>query len=104
MDTEIKQLAATQAVICHVFSNPRRVLILWTLVDQEKSVGEIASAIGASMQNTSQHLRLMKKRGIVDSRREAQTIYYHICDNTISETCQLLIKVRQKQCAEIGRN
>ena len=97
MDTEVKQLAAKQAATCHVFSNPRRVLILWTLVEQEKSVGEIASAIGASMQNTSQHLRLMKKRGILDSRRDAQTIYYHISDNEISETCQLLIQVRQKQ-------
>lgn len=96
MNAEIKQLAARQAAICRVFSNPRRILILWLLVDQERSVGEIALAIDASLQNTSQHLRLMKKRGILDSRREAQTIYYSICDNEAPETCCLLFEFRRQ--------
>lgn len=78
MDTDQATLAEKQAEICGVFSNPRRILILWTLLDQELTVGEISTAINASMQNTSHHLRLMKDKGILNSRRDGQSIYYRI--------------------------
>ena len=78
MDTQIWALAEEQAAYCQVFSNPKRILILWVLAEGEMSVSEIASAIGASLQNTSQHLRLMKDRFILSSRRDGQVIYYHI--------------------------
>jgi ArsR family transcriptional regulator len=80
MDIETMHLAETQARQYQVLTNPRRVLILWALAGQEMSVGEIAAKVGASMQNTSQHLRLMKDRGILESRRDGQTIYYFIAD------------------------
>jgi DNA-binding transcriptional ArsR family regulator len=91
MDAEIREWADNQAAVCSIFSNPTRVLILWTLADSEKSVGDIASTVGVSLPNTSQHLRLMKRNGILTSRREAQTIYYRIAENEITDTCQLLI-------------
>lgn len=83
MDSETLQWAETQARMYQVLTNPRRVLILRALAGQEMSVGEIATQVGASMQNTSQHLHLMKDRGILDSRREGQTIYYWITDSTV---------------------
>lgn len=78
MDNNSVTLAEKQAEICGVFSNPRRILILWTLLDQEITVGEIATAVSASLQNTSHHLRLMKDKGILNSRRDGQSIYYRI--------------------------
>lgn len=92
MDVELKALAESQASICGVFANAKRVMILWSLAEQEKSVGEIASAIEASLQCTSQHLRLMKDMGILDSRRDGQTIYYFIAENELTERCRLLIQ------------
>lgn len=83
MDSETLQWAETQARMYQVLTNPRRVLILRALVEHEMSVGEIANQVGASMQNTSQHLHLMKDRGILESRREGQTIYYWIADPTL---------------------
>jgi ArsR family transcriptional regulator len=61
----------------------------------EKSVTEIAEAIGASLQNTSQHLHLMKEKGILCSRREAQTIYYSLAKTNIAENCLLLTQARK---------
>jgi DNA-binding transcriptional ArsR family regulator len=90
MDPEQKVLAENQAAICSVFANPKRILILWTIADQEKSVSEIASIVGTSLQSTSQHLRLMRERGILNSRREGQTIYYFIAQNEAAEMCWLL--------------
>ncbi len=81
--------------MCGVFANAKRVMILWSLTEQEKSVGEIASAIEASLQCTSQHLHLMKKMGILDSRRDGQTIYYRIVKNELTERWQHLLQACQ---------
>ena len=78
MNVELQELADKQAAICHLFANPKRILILWTLVEGEKSVGEIAEALGSSLQNTSQHLTLMRNQHVLQARREAQTIFYSI--------------------------
>ena len=82
--------AEEQATYCRVFSNARRVLILWVLGKEEMSVSDISSAVGASLQNTSQHLRLMKDRGILSSRRDGQTVYYRVeSDGFLNNNCLL---------------
>ena len=55
------------------------------------SVGDIAAAIGATLQNTSQHLRLMKDKKVVQSRREGHTIFYRIADNDKMAKCSVLL-------------
>ena len=95
MNEEILALAEHQADICGIFGNANRVLILWALGEQEMSVGEIASAIDCSLQNTSQHLRLMKDKNVLTSRREGQTIYYRIKQSEFMEGCRLLLQARQ---------
>lgn len=83
MKAELRELARNQADLYRVFSNATRLRILWILAEQELSVSEIANAAGTSLQNTSQHLHLMQDRGILTSRREAQTIYYSIVDDEV---------------------
>jgi len=83
MDIETLRWAEIQARMYQVLTNPRRVLILRALAGQEMSVGEIAAKVGATMQNTSQHLRIMKDRGLLHSRRDGQTIYYFIADSEL---------------------
>ncbi len=95
MAAEVMALAKNQSALCSVFANPKRVLILWTLADQEKAVTAIAHAIDASLQSTSQHLGLMKAAGILEARRDGQTIYYRIADNAMDERCQLLLQVKE---------
>lgn len=90
MDAETQALAVRQASICRVFGNAKRVLILWTLVEGEMPVSDIALAIDASLQNTSQHLRLMEDRGILVSRREGHNIYYAIAAHKLMKNCRLL--------------
>lgn len=61
------------------------------------SVNEIAETIGASVQNTSQHLRLMKAANILDTRRDGQTIFYRISDNDMGGYCR---RILEKNLAE----
>ena len=81
MDASLFQQAQEQAQYCQVFSNATRILILWALGTDEMTVSDIASEVGASLQNTSQHLRLMRDRGILSSRRDGQAIYYRVVNN-----------------------
>jgi DNA-binding transcriptional ArsR family regulator len=90
MDIQMVEAAEKQAEICKVFGNVNRVLILWALGDREMSVGDIADAIESSLQNTSQHLRLMKDKGIVASRRKGHVIYYHIEGRHLLRGCQIM--------------
>jgi DNA-binding transcriptional ArsR family regulator len=90
MDMGLLNQAEEQATYCRVFSNARRVLILWALGKEEMSVSDISSAVGASLQNTSQHLRLMKDRGILSSRRDGQIVYYRVeSDGFLNNNCLL---------------
>ena len=86
----MKRLAGEQAEIFRIFGNEKRVLIFWLLLEKEMSVNEIAEGIDTSIQNTSQHLRLMKSLDILDFRRDGQTIYYFIADNEIGDYCRLI--------------
>jgi DNA-binding transcriptional ArsR family regulator len=95
MNEETLALAQSRAEICGVFGNANRVLILWALAEGEMSVGEIASVIDCSLQNTSQHLRLMKDKNILSSRREGHAVYYRIEHNEL-EGCRLLYRMQQE--------
>ena len=89
------ELAKSQANICSVFGNARRVLILWALVNGEMSVSDIAATVNTSLQNTSQHLRLMQDKGVLVSRRDGSAVYYRI-NTDLMEGCRLLHQARQQ--------
>jgi len=91
LDPNLLSLARQQAAICSVFGSTRRVLIVWTLGKNEMSVTDIAAAIGATLQNTSQHLRLMKDKGVVQSRRDGHSVYYRIAENEKMSKCSVLL-------------
>jgi TusA-related sulfurtransferase/DNA-binding transcriptional ArsR family regulator len=101
MDAQLLECARQQAEICKVFGNANRILILWALGDRELSVGDIAEAIDSSLQNTSQHLRLMKDKGILVSRREQHTIFYCVADHELMEGCRLLQLAQHRGTANV---
>ena len=90
LSVEIQELAERQAMLCKVFGNAQRILILWFLAEKERTVSEIAEAISASLPSTSQHLNLMELSHILVSRRERQNIYYRIANNELPQDCLIL--------------
>ena len=95
--SDVKQLAESQAEIYRIFSHSNRVQIFWLLMENEMSVNEVAEAIEASVQNASQHLRLMKAANILDTRRNGQTIFYRIAENDMGNYCR---RILEKNLAE----
>ena len=70
--------AGRAAVVLKSISNKSRLLILCQLVQGEKSVGELEGLIDLSQSALSQHLAVLRKNGLVKTRREAQMIFYSI--------------------------
>ena len=96
MDTTTIDLATRQAALCRAVGNSRRLIILWMLSKEELSVNEIAERAGSSLQNVSQHLRLLKKSGLVITRRAGQTIFYQIADHECLRDCPALLRAHNK--------
>ncbi len=61
-------------------ANAKRLLILCELANGERSVGSLQASVGLSQSALSQHLAKLREAGMVDTRRESQTIYYRISD------------------------
>ncbi|MFD1910994.1 ArsR/SmtB family transcription factor [Halodurantibacterium flavum] len=61
-------------------ANAKRLLILCELAKGERSVGTLQQAVGLSQSALSQHLAKLRDAGMVDTRRESQTIHYRISD------------------------
>jgi len=85
-----------QAEICKVLANPKRIRIISVLKDGEKSVTEISNALEISQSNTSQHLMIMKPKGVVKSRREGREIFYRIAVPELSLACEFVGRALEK--------
>lgn len=74
--SRLRQNAENASNLLKTIANPHRLMILCTLLDGELSVGELNSQIDISQSTLSQHLAVLRRSGLVRTRREAQTIYY----------------------------
>ena len=77
-------------------SHPLRLKILCTLGDQEISVQEIVEYVGTSQSNISQHLAILRDKGILASRKDANRVYYRVSD---SRTLRLIGMMREVFCS-----
>lgn len=64
-------------------SSPKRLLLLCQLVEQERSVGELARLLAMREPAVSQQLALLRKDGLVRTRREGQTIWYSLARDDV---------------------
>jgi len=76
-------------------SHPLRLKILCTLGGQEVSVQEIVDYVGTSQSNISQHLAILRDKGILASRKNANRVYYRVSD---ARTLQLVGMMREVLC------
>jgi len=81
------------AHICEIFASPRRLEVLDILRDGELTVSDILKKMKISKTNLSQHLAMMKDRGILISRREGQHIYYSVSSMKVIQAYDLMREV-----------
>jgi len=99
----MEKIFELHADVCKVFSNSKRLEILNTLRDRELTASELIEKIGLSKANLSQHMSILKSKGVVLSRREGVNIYYRISNAKIIQACDLMREVLLEQFQEKGR-
>ena len=88
-----RQLYKLHASICHTLSNPKRLEIIDKLRAQELSVTALAESLEISQANLSQHLAIMRQKGIVTTRRKGLNIFYRLSNPKIVKACDLMRQV-----------
>lgn len=81
------------AATLDAMANPKRLLVMCTLLKGEKSVGELAEIVKLSPAALSQHLGKMRALRLVATRRDGQTIYYSLASPAVSEILATLYRV-----------
>ena len=75
---ELGAHAESAAALLRAMSGKSRLLVLCNLVEGEQSVGELQRIVGLSQSALSQHLAVLRRMRLVETRRETQTIYYRL--------------------------
>jgi ArsR family transcriptional regulator len=88
------------AEVCRILGSANRIKILEALQDKEKSVGEISEALGLRQANVSQHLAVMRSKGVLKTRKVGTTIYYSVSNPKIVQACDLMRQVLLEQLKE----
>jgi len=91
------------AQICQALGNAKRLEIMDALRHGERSVSDLASLLGIRKANISQHLMILRAKGIVTPRREGQTIFYRLASPKVIQACDLMREVLLEHLARSGR-
>jgi len=90
---------ALKARLFRGFADPTRLAILETLLEAERSVGEIAQATEQSTANVSAHLACLSGCGLVQAEKRGKFVYYHLKERRVRD----LIKIAEGILANISR-
>jgi len=93
MSINEKRIFQLHAEICKTFSNPIRLEIISKLREGKKSVNEIAALTGVRQATVSQHLAVLRQRGVVSTKREGINVYYDVANPKITQACDLMREV-----------
>ena len=92
-----------QAAICKSFANPWRLRIVEALGDRELPVSELVELLGISKSNVSQHLGLMRDKGVVEHRRDGPHVYYRLANPKVLQACRLMREVLLERFEQDGK-
>src|SRR5215471_8621023 len=84
-------------------SSPHRLEILELLAQGERTVDSLATEIGLSLANTSQHLQALRQAALVDSRKEGLFVFYRLSDPTVFELTRTIRTVAERRLADLDR-
>jgi len=94
------KLYELHAQMCQVFTSPKRLEILNLLRDKELSVGQLVKLAKIRQANLSQHLSILREKGIVKTRRDGVTIYYSLGNPKIIKAFDIIREMLLEKLAQ----
>lgn len=95
---EIKKIydaASDMERILRIMSNRYRIMVICKLMEEEKCVTDLNEGLNITQSALSQHLSLLRSAGLVNTRRDKQTIYYSIKDEKLKDLMMALSNIFQ---------
>jgi len=97
-----QQVYRLQAELCQTLADPTRLELLSLLGDGPKAVKELVELLGQRQAKVSQHLALLRQRGIVRAERVGNTMQYSLVDARILEACHITRVILLQQLTQQG--
>ncbi len=88
--TELHDMASHACVLLKAMANEWRLMILCQLSEGEKTVSELQSSLGLSQSALSQHLAVLRREKIVQSRKHAQSVSYSLSGDDAPKVMETL--------------
>lgn len=99
----MEDLFELHADVCKIFSSAKRLEIINTLKEKERSASELIAKTGLSKANLSQHMSILRSKGVIVTRKEGLNVYYRIANPKIIQACNLMREVLLEQLKEKGK-
>jgi len=97
------RLYAQFARVGKAVGSPHRIEMLELLAQGERTVDSLATELGLSVANTSQHLQALRQAALVESRKDGLFAYYRLADPAVFELCAAIRSVSERRLADLER-
>ncbi len=102
-DDQLKaELEELVAVMCKALNDPKRLLILSLLAEGPRSVGELVKLIGSPQANVSQHLAVLRDRGIIEASKQGTAVKYSLRYPQLLSAINILREVMHEEVRRRG--
>ncbi len=91
--SDLEPRAEEAAQLLTAMANPKRLLILCNLLDQERSVSELSRLVALEQSPLSQHLSKLRALGLVKTRRDGQAIFYRLASEPVTRVLTTLYDI-----------
>lgn len=104
MDRETAlEIHALHARLCKAIADPKRLLLIHELRDGPMTVGDLAEALQISQSNCSQHLAILRDRGVVQAERNGTNVCYSLRGDKVVQAVDLLREFMADELGERSR-
>lgn len=93
----IKEVNQLHSQLCAGLADAKRILILYALAEKSLNVSDLAEYLGMPQPTVSRHLKLLRERSLVTSRRQGTSVYYELTDKRVIEALDILRAVLADQ-------
>jgi DNA-binding transcriptional ArsR family regulator len=101
VDPQLRQeLHELTASVCKALNDAKRLLLLYALRDGPRTVTALCALLDAPQSNTSQHLAILRERGLVEAERRGNNVYYSLRHPQVLDAIDLL---REVMATEVER-
>jgi DNA-binding transcriptional ArsR family regulator len=102
-DAFVEEVHRLHAELCQALADPKRILILYALAEEPRTVGELAEGLHLRQSNASQHLAVLRDRGLVTTERAGTRVTYSIAYPAVIQALDLLRAVLREKLEDTSR-